>query len=233
MSEIRRYRPRAARKPLQFWLQPFLLLLLVILLWRLLPLSALLFTSRVVQPLPDARVFYVKLDPAYAAEALRVSMQAWRRSAFGGGDDITLAEIESHMPLGAPAFLKRGRLYPGSWSPGQITPMAQTLPDLLYAGERSVSHSSMPAAESSQGVRTVLDPALEVAGFRFPWKRLSALTGSGRCRAYVETGSDGAVVHVLILEGAGAAATAVERALALGVAAEAVAGEVVVMWRVQ
>jgi hypothetical protein len=233
MNATRTYRPRAAKKPFQFWLQPFLLLLVVILLWRLMPLSALLYASRVVPPLPDAHVFYVTLDPEYAAEALRASMQAWRRAAVGGENDITLVEIDSFMPLGAPAFLRRGRRYPGRWAPCQITPLAQALPDLLCTEAPAFEYGGVPPEENSRGVRTVLDPALERAGFRFPWKRLSALAGSGRCRAYVETGGEGSVVHVLILEGAGANAAVIERALALGDAGEAVAGEVLVMWRVQ
>ena len=210
------------------------MLFLVALLWKRLPFEALLFESRVVQPLPGAHVSYVLLDPAYAAEIISASMQAWKMSAFGGvtDNDITLEGINPYEPLGAARFLEQGKIYPGSWSPGDISPLAQALPDLVYSRGESGNYNEKPADVPGQGVRSTMDGVLEEAGFRFPVKQLASLKGSGTCRALVETGEDGSVCHVLILEAVDKASAAeIERALYRGNAGRAVSGEIRLVWR--
>ena len=230
MTNLGKYRARAAKKPLQFWLQPFLLLLIVVLLWRQLPVSAVMYKTRLVQPLPSAHVFYVNLDPAFATEVLRASMQAWRRTEFGGGGDaISFEEVEAFEPLGPPQLLEQGSVYPGKWTPGDVTPLAQTLPELLY---RSDTESLYPSNFMVQkGARVFLDPVLKKAGFIFPKVALSQLPGTGSARFSVETGDDGCVVHVLTLDPDVKSAASVERLLYRGVSKKAVRGEVQVMWR--
>lgn len=231
MSELRIYRAKAARRPLHFWLQPFLLLLLILLLWHLLPVSALLFKPRLVQPLPDPHVFYVKLNPAYASEVLRASMQAWRRSGGGSGDNISLGAIEPFVPLGAPALLEQGSVYPGHWAPEDVTPLAQALPDLICTSENTTRYVFKTGSQKLTGVNIESDSALKKAGFTFPEKEIYKIPGSGSCRFYIETGDDGAVVHLLVMDGGVEGSAAIERVLAKGSTKGAARGEVRVMWR--
>jgi hypothetical protein len=233
MSELRIYRAKAARRPLQFWLQPFLLLLLIALLWHLLPVSALLFKPRLVQPLPDPHVFYVKLNPAYAAEVLRASMQAWHRSGGGSGDNISLDAVEPFVPLGAPALLEQGSVYPGRWSPGDVTPLAQALPDLFCASGITTRFPFEPGSRKLQGVKIECDPALAEADFSFPEEEILKIPGSGSCRFFVETDDDGTVVHLLVLDGWGENSAKIGRMLDRGSSRGAARGELRVMWRNQ
>ena len=230
MTDLKKYRAKAAKKPLQFWLQPFVLLLLIALLWYLLPVSALMFKPRVIQPLPAPHVFYVKLDPAFATEVLRASMQAWRRTEFGGGGDaISFEEVEPFEPLGPPELLAQGSVYPGRWTPGDVTPLAQSLPDLLSTSDASSPYSSRII--EGKGVRVSLDSVLKKAGFEIPEIQLSNLTGIGFARFCIETDDNGSVVHVLAFDPEVKSATAIERLLYRGVSTKAVRGEVQVMWR--
>jgi hypothetical protein len=231
------YSARAARKPLHFWFQPFALLLLIAVLWYLLPSSALLFKTRIVQPLPDARVSYVKIDSVFATEILRVSMQAWRRSAFGDGstdNGIIMSVIEPYVPLGPPVFLSRSCGYSANWVPSEVQPLQRKLPDLLCTFNRAESIYQMPSLSGSQGVRIVLDQNLEDAAFKFVGMQLSDLRKSGSCRVYVETEDDGSVAHVLILESSGQECPAeIERALSMGQADGAARGQIEISWRKQ
>jgi len=234
MTEIKPYRAKPARGPLQFWWQPFVMLLLVLMLCRLLPVSAVLYKSRVVQPLPAAHVFYVNLDPDYALEILRISMQTWRRSNLGGSgsDGMSMDVVELSVPLDAPEFLEQGSRYPGTWTPGVVTPLAQSLPDLLCATAPFDRYGNLTAVRSKQtGFHAVLDPALIKARFSLPEKELSDFKGSGHCRFYVETLEDGSVEHVLCLSSSFKEVNAVERAMHLGRAKGAVRGEVELWWR--
>lgn len=233
IMETKPYKAIAARSPLQYWWQPFVMLFLVLLLCRLLPLSAILFKSRVVQPLPAAHVFYVNLDPDYAMEVLRASMQTWRRSNLADGetDGMSMGDVELSVPLIAPLFLKQGALYPGGWTPGVITPLAQSLPALLYVSAPEIrSDNSSVLKRKQSGVHSVYDLALQKAQFVFPVQRLNGMKGSGRARFYIETLQDGSVVHVLSLNSDQKEISAVERMLYLGRAEGEVAGEIEIWW---
>jgi len=213
--------------------QPFVLLFLVLLLCRLLPVSAVLYESRELQPLPAARVFYVNIDPDYAMEILRATMQTWRRSKpeGEGSDSMSMEVVELSEPLGPPAFLKQGALYPGVWTPRAITPLAQSLPELLHASD-IVSRYSNPATPNppQSGVHSMLDAALQKVQFTLV-AVLPTLHGVGRCRFYIETAVDGSVVHVLRLDSSVKDITAFERALYLARAQEQAQGEIEIWWR--
>ena len=203
MSEIKPYIARAAKRPFHFWAQPFAMLFIALLLCKLLPISAVVYKSRLVQPLPDARVAYVNLNPKYAMQVLRSSMQSWRSSELGGGasDGMTMDDIDLSVPLGPPGFLKQGEVYPGRWTPGLITPLAQSLPGLLRNSDfESRFDAATLQKKSSSGIKIINDPLLERSGFVFPDESLSVLKGIGRCRFYVECLDDGSVVHVLLLD---------------------------------
>lgn len=234
MTESRAYKAKPARRALRYWLQPFVLLFLVFLLCRLLPVSALLYESREIRPLPGARAFYVSIDPDYAMEILRASMQTWRRSRpeGEGSDNMSMEAVELSEPLGPPAFLKQGSLYPGVWTPTVITPLAQSLPSLLHTSDIVSRYDNRAALKRPQsGVYAVADAALQGVQFTVPTATLSALPGVGRCRFYVETAADGSVAHVLRLESSIKDVTAVERALYLGQAQGPAQGEVEIRWR--
>lgn len=230
MTDSAKYRAKAAKKPLQFWLQPFMLLLLIILLWRLLPVAAVLYKPRVIQPLSTPHVSYVKLDAAYASEVLRSSMQAWRRIDFGSeGDAISFEAVEPFEPLGDPRLLEQGSVYPGRWTPDDVTPLALRLPSLLYRSDATSLYAS--EINEALGVRIIYSPSLRAAEFEIPEIQLSKFSGSGSARFYVETDEKGAVAHVLVLDPDVKSAFFVERALYQGSAAQAVRGELEVMWR--
>lgn len=230
MTDIQKYRAKSAKKPLQFWLQPFLLLLLIVVLWHLLPFSALIYKPRIMQPLPAPHVFYVKLDPVFASDVLRVSMQTWRRTELGGGGDaISFEEVDPYEPLGAPQLLEQGSVYPGRWAPDDVTPLAQSLPDLLYTSKTATLYPTDVAAE--KGVRFSLSPALKKAGFKCTEIKLANLKGAGSARFFVETDDTGSVAHVLLLTPEVESAVAVEHLLYRGSAKKAVRGELQIMWR--
>jgi len=236
MKESLRYKARPARKALQYWLQPFVLLFFVLQLGRLLPVSALLYESREVQPLPAAGVAYVRIDPDYAMEILRSSMQTWRRSSLGGDgmEGMPMDDVELSDPLSPPAFLAQGALYPGVWTPGVITPLAQSLPALLYATEVISRYENLAAVRPKQtGIHSAVDTALRMAQFALPAAGLPEMPGAGRCRFYVETLEDGSVAHVLSLDSAAKDVAAVVRVLYLARAQGAVQGEIEIWWRSQ
>jgi len=218
---------------MQFWIQPFALLLLVVLLWSLLPASAVLFKVRLLPPLPDSHVRFVELDSQYASEIIRVSMQAWRRSAFGDAtaSDLGFGEIDPFVSLDAPVFLESSRHFPSRWQPGEVTPLAAKLPDLLYAAPSTSRFSEQSVLPKAQGLYVKMDATLESAGFQFPPKGLSKLSGAGSCRVYVECDDDGKVVHVVILQNNGATPADIERTLQLGGAVGSARGEILFMWR--
>jgi len=234
MIENKLYITKSTKRPLQFWAQPLVLLLVSILLCKLLPLSAVFYKSRNIQPLPAARVSYVKLDPDYAMEVLRASMQTWRSSILSGSTlhGMSMDDVELSVPLGAPLLLKQGSLYPGKWVPGVITPLAQSLPDLLCVTVPAIQDRISDGVKpKSSGVIVRNDSGLRKAGFVFPSELLQKLAGSGRCRYYVECAEDGSVVHILLLESTLENSSVVERALQLGRSKVATEGQVEIMWR--
>ena len=234
MIENKLYIAKSTKRPLQFWAQPLVLLLVSLLLCKLMPLSAGFYKSRTLQALPAARVSYVKLDPDYAMEVLRASMQTWRSSVLSGSSlhGMSIDDVELSVPLGAPRLLKQGRLYPGKWVLGVITPLAQSLPDILCVTVPVIQNRISDGVKlKSSGVIVRNDSGLKKAGFVFPLESLQKLAGSGRCRYYVECAEDGSVVHVLLLESTMKSSFVVERALQLGRSKVATEGQVEIMWR--
>ncbi|MDA3925450.1 MAG: hypothetical protein PF904_12200 [Kiritimatiellae bacterium] len=231
--ENRPYRAKPARRPVQYWLQPFVLILMILLLWHLLPITAVLFKPRVVQPLPAPHVFYVNLDPDYAMEILRASMQTWRSFKLGDSesDGMAMDDVELSMPINSPEFLEQGSIYPGKWIPGVVTPMAQLLPDLLCPTPPYKRKSLSESAKKQTGFHSELDAALRSAQLILPLDSFSAVKGSGRCRFYIETLQDGSVAHVLCLSSSVDDISALERALYLGRAKTSAQGEVEFWWR--
>ena len=210
------------------------MLFLVLLLCRFISVSDILYKPRVVKPLSAAHVFYVNLDPDYAMEVLRASMQTWRSSNLGGGDSdgMSMDEVELSVPLKAPVFLAQGVLYPGEQTPGVITPLAQSLPALLCVTTSSNRHDNFAAAtHKHSGVHSVIDTALCKVHFVFPTQALDGLAGAGRTRFYIETLPDGSVAHVLCLDSSRKEISAVERALYMGQAQGEALGEIEIWWR--
>ncbi|MFO7936324.1 MAG: hypothetical protein R6V06_01800 [Kiritimatiellia bacterium] len=229
MSDIQRYKAKAAGKPLQFWMQPFLLLLLIGLLWRMLPVPALLFDSRVVRPLPFSHVSYVRLEPAFASEVMRMSMQSLRRTESYGGNVISFEAVEPYEAPGPPEFMEEGSFYPGKWSPDDVTPLAQGLPDLLCVSPPpSLYRESSPLAE---GFRMRIAPTLRKAGFAMPDINTEQLPGTGTVRFFVETDEKGSVVHVILLDPNVEGAYFLERMLYQGTSLKPASGEITFMWR--
>ena len=88
----KRFRARAARRPLRFWWQPFALLGVTVLLWSHLPVNAVLFEPRVLAPPPEPRAAYVVLAPEEAAQALANMRASWGTS--GSAADIELGVFD-------------------------------------------------------------------------------------------------------------------------------------------
>ena len=231
VQSAQRYRAKAARRPFLFWWQAFFLLSLVILLWSQLPVTAVLYETRVFAPLPAARASYVVLTPAYAAQALARTRTSWTADGTQGkvASEIELGAVDLREELKPPSFLEQGARYPGVWLPAEVEPLPQPLPD--------IGVSSVPAAPAAvrwpaepQGVRPVLDRALAAAAFTFPLPAGPLPERTGACRFYLETDADGSVAHLLLLSPWNGSATVLEQALARGRARGAVRGFVEFFW---
>ena len=229
-----RYRAKAARRPVLFWWQAFLLLGVAVLLWCQLPMTAVFYEPRVFPPLPAAHAAYVTLDPAYAAQTVRKTVMAW---TLGGtaekraaGSDFGLDELND--ALQPPGFLDQGVRYPGVWRPAEVNPLAQRLGEVEVPSAGGPP-TAAPLPAPPQGVRVVPDAALAAVAFTaVPQK--AALSGrEGHGRFYVETGADGAVEHVLVFSPKTDAVAALERALLRGRATGAARGFVDVYWKLQ
>lgn len=234
MIENKIYIAKSNKRPLQFWAQPLVLLFVSLALCKLVPISSGFYRSRNIQPLPAARVAYVTLDPDYAMEVLRASMQTWRSSVLSGiaSHGMSMDDVELSVPLKQPLLLKQGRIYPGKWVPGVITPLAQSLPDLLCVSVQPTPGRISDGIKTKlDGVRVKSDSGLRQAEFTFPLKSLQKLPGSGRCSYYIECVDDGTVAHVLLLESTLESSAVVERALQLGRSKVATEGHVEIMWR--
>lgn len=226
-----RYRAKAARRPLLYWWQAFVLLGAMALLWYQLPLTAVLYEARSVPSLPEPRAAYVALDPAYAAQAFKKSVTGW---TLGGGGEkrapgLDLGGINLESSLQQPEYLEQGARFPGVWQPSVVRPLPQVLPEVQRP---SLPEPRLPAPprKPETGVRIALSPALESTKFLFPAKQEVPQERNGGCRFYVETGDDGAVEHVLLLTARSAGAAVFERALLKGRASKAACGFVELYW---
>jgi hypothetical protein len=231
VESVQRYRAKAARRPILFWWQAFLLLGGTLFLWSRLPVAAVLFEARVVPPLSEPHAAYVTLDPAYAAQVFKKTMMAWTLGGKGEklspGLDIALAELDH--ALQPPEFLVQGSRYPGVWRPSAVEPLAQRLPEMKmpFSGEPSAA-AGVPLPP--QGIRAVLDSALAAAAFSFPVPTNRLPERSGHGRYYLETDADGLVAHVLLLSSRTEAMPVLEQALSRGQARGAARGFVELLW---
>jgi hypothetical protein len=226
-----RYQAKAARRPILYWWQAFVLLGGVVLLWCQLPLTAVLYDARSVPPLPEPRAAYVVLDPSYAAQAFKKSLTAW---TLGGGAEkrsagLELSSIDMESTLRSPEYLEQGARFPGVWQPSVVRPLDQALPE-IGVGSAGASAPPRSPREQETGVRVALSPALASLKFTFPEKQEAPPERSGQCRFYVETGADGAVEHVLLLTARTPGAAVFERALSKGRARGAGCGFVDLYW---
>ena len=226
-----RYRAKAARRPILFWWQAFLLLGGILFLWSLLPIAAVLFEPRRVPPLPEPHAVYVTLDPAYAVQVFKKTMMAWTLGGKGEklspGMDVGLTELEH--TLQPPEFLDQGGHYPGVWQPSSVEPLKQRLPDMNVPLLGDAAVAIAPPAPQ-QGVRVVLDQALSAAAFAFPVPNNHVQARNGQCRFYLETDADGTVLHLLLLSPRTDSVTVFEQALTRGRAHGAVRGFVDLYW---
>ncbi len=233
VEKVQRYRAKAARRPLLFWWQAFLLLGVTALLWSQLPVAALLHEVRVIPPLPEAHVSYVTLDPAYAAQVFTKTMMAWTLSGQGGklAPGIDLGTVEMEGAIQPPEFLEQGARYPGSWQPAAVYPLAQRLPEVtLPAAAEAPVFTRLP--EVPHGLRMELDQALVTAAFTFPMPNEDKVPAhTGHCRFYLETEADGAVVHLLLLTPPTESVAVFEQALLRGRARGAARGIVELFWK--
>jgi len=228
-----RYRAKAARRPVLFWWQAFVLLAAIVWLWSQLPVTAILYESR---PMPlrrhEPRAAFVRLDQEDAARALQRSLSAWKLGGAGNGDlsGIELGGVELSDALAAPRYLEQGARYPGEWRPAPVAPLSQELPD-LRPRPAAVQPVETRAVETPFGVRLTLSGALVAAAFACPVEQDEPPERSGHCRFFVETGEDGAVEHVLLLTAPTLGASVLERALLKGQASGPARGFVDIDWR--
>lgn len=227
-----RYRAKPARRPLLFWWQAFALLGIVVLLWWQLPVAAVLFEARAFPPLPAPHAAYAVLDPAYAAQVFKGIQSSWAR---GGQADrpsfeLDLGFVDLADRLAAPSFLEQGARYPVQWQPSPAERLAYRLPpvEMAAAEVRPV----VSVARQPFGVKVFADVRLSEASFKAS-VQAEDLGGhpAGHVRLYVETGGDGGVEHVLILQPQGGAGYAsLVRAMKRGRATGAARGVVDVFW---
>lgn len=195
-----RYTAKAARRPIRFWWQPFMLLGLLVFLWCQLPLTAVLYEARSLPRATDARAAYVLLDAAYAAHAFRNSVSVWTSGIVGmkQSQDPELGGIDLSNATFAPEYLEQGRCYPGSWSPAKVRVLDMSLPDVAAFAPSSGSNVLVPPLPF-QGVRIQPDASLRRSVFAVPSFDGTPPERSGHSRFYVETGADGTTEHVLLL----------------------------------
>lgn len=226
-----RYQAKAARRPILYWWQAFVLLGAVVLLWGQLPLTAVLFDARSVPPLPEPRAAYVVLDPSYAAQAFKKSLTAW---TLGGPGEkrsagLELGNIDMESSLQAPEYLEQGARFPGVWQPSVVRPLDQALPEMREPSAAAAPPPGRPR-EAEAGVRVAVSPALKSLKFPTPAKQELSFERSGQCRFYVEAGVDGSVEHVLLLTARTPGVAVFERALSRGRAVGAGGGFVDLYW---
>ena len=230
-KSLRRYRARAARRPVLFWWQAFLLLGVVVLLWAQLPMSAVLYETRVFAPLAEARCSYVLLDPAYAVQALKKMRTSWTAAGADGKNngEMELGIVDLNDVLQPPSFLDQGAVYPGKWQPAAVSPLPQPLPDIRIPSVADAA-AVVRLPEPASGIRSSLDSSLAAARFTFQPPNGVLPDREGSCRYYVETDVDGTVVHLLLLSPWCGSASVFEQALLRGKAKGTVRGFVSLSW---
>lgn len=230
-NNVQRYRARAARRPVLFWWQAFFLLGVTLLLWSRLPMSAILYETRVFPSFPEPHAAYVVLDPSYAKQALKQMRMSWGASDKSGkaAGELELGTVDIGEPLPPPAFLEQGAVYPGHWHPAAPVPLPYPVPDLrVSAVPDTPVRIHWPAVKP--GLRVTLDGPLTTAGFSFPKPADALPESTGSCRFYLETDTDGSVSHVLLLSPRNDSAAILERSLARGQAKGPVRGFMTLAW---
>jgi len=225
-----RFKAKASRRPFLFWWQAFFVLSVTVLLWSQLPLTAVRFEARKLPPLPEAHAAYVVLDPHYAAHAFKKSLTAW---TSGGASERLSPGLEiGGFDLGnarqPPEYLEQGRRYPGVWQPWTVAPLGVSLPDVFVASATASENVSTNLPH--QGMRIELGKMLRESSFTFPVLNKELPERMGHCRFYVETESDGTVVHLLLLTPRTPSAAAFELMLFRGHASGAARGSVDLYW---
>ena len=227
----RPYRAKAARRPVLFWWQAFFLLGVLLLLWAQLPVEAVLFETRTLSPLQEARAFYVILDPIYAAQALKSMQTSWGVAGAVGknASDMELGAVDLTEVLQPPSFLEQGSRYPGVWQAAIVDPLPQRLPAISVVSlSDALEEARLP--EPPQGVHPVIDKSLVSAAFTFPLPTQPLPERTGSFRFYLETDTDGSVAHLLLLSQRTGAALLFEQALSRGRARGAARGFVNISW---
>lgn len=225
------YRAKAARQPFRFWWQAFVLLGLILLMWGQLPVTAVLYETRVLAPMPEPRASYVVLEPAEAAKALAGMRSSWT-VADGegvGGTGLDMGAFDLPEEPQPPAFLEQGRRYPGAWHPAPVEPLPQRMPAIGVPDEPAAPRSGTVLV-SPQGLQPHLSKALEAVDFAFTLRDETLLARTGECRFYLETDDDGTVSHVLLLSSASESTAVLARALGQGRARGAARGIITIMW---
>ena len=230
-NRVQRYRARAARRPVLFWWQAFFLLGVLILLWSQLPAAAVLYETRTLSPLPEARASYVTLDQAYAAQALKNMQSSWGVAGAEGKStsDMELGAVDLTEVLQPPSFLEHGNRYPGVWQAAAVESLPQKLP-IVSVESVSGAPEETRLPEPPHGIHPEIDASLEAVAFTFPLpaKPLPELTGS--CRFYLETDTDGSVAHLLLLSQRTGSTAVFEQVLARGRARGSARGFVDLSW---
>ncbi len=228
-QDRKRFKARAARRPVRFWWQAFALLGLSTMLWWQLPVDAVLFEPRRLAPPPEPRAAYVILAPEEAAQALANMRASWTPPG-GVAADIELGVFDVIEEQRPPVFLEQGARYPGVWEPAAVEPLAQTLP-AIDAATFPEDPFVRPLPEARTGVVAVVSGSLRDAGFTFTPPTDPLPVRSGESRFFVETDAAGAVVHVLLLTPASEATAMLERALQRSAARGEARGQVILAWR--
>jgi len=230
MSSTSRYHVRFKSRPILFWWQAVTLLMLFILLIGMLMLTVIRQPAMVAIPLPEPTAMYVTLAPDYAAQLFKRSLVAWMtgRSTKQNIPDLDLRALDFNSGLGAPDFLEQRTAFSDNHQPLEITTLPIPFAEISIA---SASPAPTTPAPPQEGLFIETSPALVTAEFTFPTHELEAThEGSGGCRFYVETDTEGRVIHVLLRSRHSPETVPIERALMRGRAQGAVSGTVDIRW---
>ena len=228
-----RHLVKPTRRSSRFWWQPVIVLGLMALLWFQFASETWSYQTRAIPPPLEPRASYVVLTPADAAKALAGMRASWRVAEGDRDVDyLDMGMFEMSKEPAPPAFLEQGSHYPGVWQSDAVDPLPQPMPAITAAASSGAERDTLSARplKPLSGIVSTRSKSLTDAGFTFAPPTGSLPERAGECSFYLETDSNGAITHLLVISPASGSSIILERALGRGKAKTAAKGVVTFMW---
>lgn len=220
----------------RLWWPVVAILVGVGLLWSMFPFSVFmkgpLETGGRGQGLPSVpHAAYVRLDPQYAAEALRKIRSAWATDEQSGKLSFEMELVELGNAPKAPWKLEHGARYPGSWKPAEVIPLRQPLPEIGAPCSVALNRQdALPQIPPHLPLRLIYSGTLKVQNFTFVLPTFSHEEPAGSGTFSIETDEQGRVIHLLLLSQRNNVLAQFEQAIFRGTARGAARGELTIEW---